>query len=157
MLRAPSFASLTLSERATRSPPRPAIDPREGSERSLLLLKRTSSTASPSQGLWPWRLWRWVNRGLSNLLLWVCLCACWTSLNAVWRCLLLCSSLTGPDRFGSWLHMCLLCELALNLCSFKCSAAARDYDLCHWEAAVVLCAALDLFSTRKARAKPYIR
>lgn len=62
-------------------------------------------------------------------------------------CLLLCASLTGPAQcFGSRLHIWLLCELELNRCSFKCSAAARDYYLCHREAAVVVCTALDLFS-----------
>lgn len=40
----------------------------------------------------------------------------------------------------------LVCMLELNRCTFKCSAAARDYYLCHREAAVVVCTALDLFS-----------
>lgn len=50
----------------------------------------------------------------------------------------------------------LLCELELNRCSFKCSAAARDYYLCHREVVVVVCAALDLFS-QEFPAKPYTR
>ncbi|GLD47163.1 autism susceptibility gene 2 protein isoform X1 [Lates japonicus] len=40
--------------------------------------------------------------------------------------------LTGLAQcFGSCLHFWLLCELEFNRCSFKCSAAARDYYLCH--------------------------
>lgn len=120
MLRARSFAfPLTQRGRATGSPPHPALDPHAGSERTLLLPKRTSSMASPSQDSSPWRLWRWVKHSVCvEFFAWQ---SCWKSVTLCkYVLVLVCLSDSAGQVF--WLQSAYGCcvswswtDVALNV------------------------------------------